>query len=125
VVAAAVVGFEPVELDSVTSLATSKKQSSIVKSCSNDNMIQYVTFGSSPNQAIQNAQHQQELKIKSGVSKNFASQVMSKFGIKPGMSEVCVPIMRNIFNSSFRVCHRSSCHSFWNTLFTILLFLFS
>jgi gamma-glutamylcysteine synthetase len=32
-------------------------------------------------------QHQQELKIKSGVSKNFASQVMSKFGIKPGMSE--------------------------------------
>jgi hypothetical protein len=28
--------------------------------------------------------------------------------------------MRNIFNSSFRVCHRSSCHSFWNTLFTIL-----
>ena len=64
-----------------------KKQSSNVKSCSNDNMIQYVTFGSSPNQAIQNAQHQQELKIKSGVSKNFASQVMSKFGIKPGMSE--------------------------------------
>ncbi|VDI17314.1 Hypothetical predicted protein [Mytilus galloprovincialis] len=75
-------------------LVPKKKKESSTKTSSQDNSVQYVAFGSSPGQAIQNTKPGQQLKIKGDDSKNFASQVMTKVGIRPGMTEEQINIAK-------------------------------
>ncbi|XP_063430969.1 uncharacterized protein LOC134712900 isoform X2 [Mytilus trossulus] len=75
-------------------LVPKKKKESSAKTSSPDNSVQYVAFGSSPGQAIQNTKPGQQLKIKRDDSKNFASQVMTKVGIRPGMTEEQINIAK-------------------------------
>ncbi|XP_052090243.1 uncharacterized protein LOC127726912 [Mytilus californianus] len=75
-------------------LVPKKKKEGSTKTSSQDNPVQYVAFGSSPSQAFQNTKPGQQLKIKRDDSKNFASQVMTKVGIRPGMTEEQINIAK-------------------------------